>query len=69
MPLNEIGTGCQTAISVGGFTTSWLHKKGIKCFMFSTVEVNVAAGMFCIQIQKKRGTSHRPFTGVHCTTV
>lgn len=25
--LNEIQTGCQTAISVGGFTASWLHQK------------------------------------------
>lgn len=54
MPLNKMLTGCQTAISVVGFKTALLHNIGytICYFIFTTVKVNVAAGMFCIEIQK-----------------
>lgn len=51
--LNEIQTGCQAAISVGGFTVSRLHKRWKICYsVLTTVKINMTAQMLCTRFQK-----------------
>lgn len=64
--LNEIQTGCQAAILVGGFRVSRLHKRCKICYsVLTTVKINTVARMLCsrFQIQFKA-----ILTGVECNT-